>query len=202
MKQLFLNKSMNFICKYQFFSDYDKKKLRYGLEGIYLTITKLVILLILAVILNMLKEFILVTILFNIIRYTGFGFHAEKSYQCLCFSTFNFVAIPYFMLHVHLPNSVVYIICAICIFHYLLFAPADTKKRPLSNKRKRIIRKIVTVTIGLIYTFAIILLQNEYWTAIILSAMIIQVIVISPFTYRLFKQPYNNYKGLNTSNSI
>ena len=197
MKQLFLESSMNFICKYQSISDYDKKKVKYGLEGLYLTITKMIILTVLALMLNMFKEFILVVVFFNVIRYTGFGFHAEKSYQCLLFSTFNFIAIPFLLLHIQLSNFFVYIICAICIFHYLLFAPADTKKRPLSNKRKRIIRKIITVMIGFIYTLMIILLNNTYWTSIILSAMIIQAIIISPLIYRLFNQPYNNYKALN-----
>ena len=197
MKQLFLENSMNFICKYQSISDYDKKKVKYGLEGLYLTITKMVLLTILALLLNMFKEFILVVVFFNVIRYPGFGFHAEKSYQCLLFSTFNFIAIPFLLLHIQLSNFFVYTICAICIFHYLLFAPADTKKRPLSNKRKRIIRKIITVMIGFIYTLMIILLNNTYWTSIILSAMIIQAIIISPLIYRLFNQPYNNYKALN-----
>lgn len=197
MKQLFLENSMNFICKYQSISDYDKKKIKYGLEGLYLTITKMVLLTILALLLNMFKEFILVVVFFNVIRYTGFGFHAEKSYQCLLFSTFNFIAIPFLLLHIQLSNFFVYTICAICIFHYLLFAPADTKKRPLSNKRKRIIRKIITVMIGFIYTLMVILLNNTYWTSIILSAMIIQAIIISPLIYRLFNQPYNNYKALN-----
>ena len=197
MKQLFLENSMNFICKYQSISDYDKKKVKYGLEGLYLTITKMVLLTILALLLNMFKEFILVVVFFNVIRYTGFGFHAEKSYQCLLFSTFNFIAIPFLLLHIQLSNFFVYTICAICIFHYLLFAPADTKKRPLSNKRKRIIRKIITVMIGFIYTLMIILLNNTYWTSIILSAMIIQAIIISPLIYRLFNQPYNSYKALN-----
>lgn len=197
MKQLFLENSMNFICKYQSISDYDKKKVKYGLEGLYLTITKMVLLTILALLLNMFKEFILVVVFFNVIRYTGFGFHAEKSYQCLLFSTFNFIAIPFLLLHIQLSNFFVYTICAICIFYYLLFAPADTKKRPLSNKRKRIIRKIITVMIGFIYTLMIILLNNTYWTSIILSAMIIQAIIISPLIYWLFNQPYNNYKALN-----
>ena len=73
MKQLFLENSMNFICKYQSISDYDKKKVKYGLEGLYLTITKMVLLTILALLLNMFKEFILVVVFFNVIRYTGFG---------------------------------------------------------------------------------------------------------------------------------
>lgn len=199
MKQLFLDYSLDFICKYHTYSDFDKKKLKYGLEGIYLTITKLIILLILSIVLNMFKEFVLVTILFNIIRYTGFGFHAEKSYQCLLFSTFNFILIPYLLLHITLKPSIVLGISVICILHFLLFAPADTKKRPLTNKRKRIIRKILTVTIGFIYLLTIIILNSKYWTSIILSTLIIQAIIVSPITYLLFKQPYNNYKTLNTN---
>ena len=197
MKRLFLDCSMNFISKYQSISDYDKKRIKYGLEGLYLTISKMVILIILAIILDMLRELILVIICFNVIRYTGFGFHAEKSYQCLLFSTFNFIVIPFLLLHIQLSNFSICVICAICILHYLFFAPADTKKRPLSNKRKRIIRKIITVMIGFIYTLLIILLQDKYWTAIFLSALIVQAIIVSPITYWLFKQPYNNYKGLN-----
>lgn len=198
VKQLVLDYGINFICKYQAFSENDIKKLRYGLEGIYLTVTKLVVLLLLAIILDIVKEFVLVILLFNVIRYTGFGFHAGKSYQCLLFSTFSFIVIPYFLLNINISISVIYIICSICVIHYLLFAPADTKKRPLPNKRKRIIRKIVTVLIGCIYTLAIILLNSNYWTSIILSAMIIQAIVVSPLTYKLFGEPYNNYKMLNT----
>lgn len=198
MKTLFLNSTMDFICRYHPYSELEQKQLRYGLEGIYLTITKMVVLIILSLILGIFKEFIIVTILFNFIRYTGFGFHAEKSYQCLLFSTFNFIVIPYILLHIELPDGVTYVICGICILHYLLFAPADTKKRPLTNKKKRMIRKIVTVMIGIVYTLLIIFINNTYWTGIILSSLLIQAIVISPLTYRLFKQPYNNYKMLNT----
>ncbi len=199
MKQLFLNSSMNLICKYQSFSNYDQRKLRYGLEGLYLTFSKMVILLILAIMLGILKEFIFVIILFNIIRYTGFGFHADKSYQCLIFSTFNFIAIPYLLLHMQLSHYVIYGICAFCIFNYLLFAPADTKKRPLSNKRKRIIRKVITVMIGFVYTFLIIIFHQKYWTSLILSSLIIETLSINPIIYWIMKQPYNNYRKLYTT---
>ena len=90
-------------------------------------------------------------------------------------------------------------ICGISILHYLLFAPADTKKRPLPNKKKRTIRKYITIIVGCIYTLAIILLDSNYWTNIFLSVLIVQAIVISPITYWLFGQPYNNYKKLNAN---
>ena len=198
MKHLFLNYSLDFICKYHSYSDFDKKKLIYGLEGIYLTITKLIILLLLSIVLHIFKEFVLITFLFNIIRYTGFGFHAEKSYQCLLLSIFNFILIPYLLLYITLKPAIVFSISVICISHFILFAPADTKKRPLINKKKRIIRKSLTVFIGLVYILIIILLNSKYWTSIILSVLIIEAIIVSPITYWLFGQPYNNYKALNT----
>ena len=156
----------------------------------------MIVIFLLAFLLGIFKEVIIVLVLFNIIRYTGFGFHAEKSYQCLIISTINFILIPWFLLNIKLSNNVVLYITVIYIICYLLFAPADTIKRPLPNKKKRIIRKIITVVIGIVYTLLIIFLNNYYYTSLILSAMTVLVIVINPLTYAIFKQPYNNYKKL------
>ena len=43
MKNLFLNNSISFLKKYNDYSEEEIEKLMYGLEGLYLTITKLVI---------------------------------------------------------------------------------------------------------------------------------------------------------------
>lgn len=197
MKQLFLDKSISFLNKYNDYSDLDIMKLQYGLEGIYLTLTKTVVILFLATILGILKEVLAVIVLFNIIRYTGFGFHAEKSYQCLIISTINFVVIPFIMLNIEISKIATLLICAFCILNYVLFAPADTAKRPLPNRKKRLIRKFLTVLIGVIYTILIFIIDNSTFTSLVLSSLMIQVIVINPLTYKIFKQPYNNYKLLN-----
>lgn len=85
MKKKFLDSTIGFVKKYNIYSEKEEMMLRYGLEGLYLTITKLIVILLLALILGILKEVIYIIIIFNIIRYFGFGFHAEKSYQCLIF---------------------------------------------------------------------------------------------------------------------
>ena len=95
MKKKFLDSSVTFIGNYKELTDDDIEKLRYGLEGIYLTITKLVIIVAVALLLGILKEVIITLILFNVIRYTGFGFHAEKSVQCLFISLFQFIILPF-----------------------------------------------------------------------------------------------------------
>jgi len=196
MKKRFINSCISLITKYGNYSKRDIQKLEYGLEGIYLTFTKMVVIFALAFILGIFKEVIIVLILFNAIRYTGFGFHAEKSYQCLIISIVNFILIPWIFLNIKLSNIMSLSIAIFCIINYLIFAPADTIKRPLPNRKKRIIRKVITVLIGIIYTFLIIILNNKYYTSLVISSMIILMIVINPLTYMIFKQPYNNYKKL------
>ena len=193
IKDKFINSSISLITKYNFYSKDDIDKLKYGLEGLYLTISKTVIIILLALIIGIVKEVVIVILLFNFIRYFGFGFHASNSYQCLLFSTFCFIIIPTVIINIKISNIGLIVICLICIINYILFAPADTVKRPLPNKKKRIIRKIITVSMGLIYSFMIFILNNDYYTSLLLSAMIIETIVINPLTYKLFKQPYKNY---------
>ena len=84
MKELFLKNSVTFITKYNpNYTSSDIEKIKYGLEGIYLTITKLIIILVLSIFLNITKEIIFVLLFLNIIRYPAFGVHADKSSTCL-----------------------------------------------------------------------------------------------------------------------
>lgn len=195
MKAKFMNKTMAFLKEYNEYSEEDIEKLEYGLEGIYLTITKLVIIFIAAILLGIVKEFIVLLVLFNIIRYTGFGFHAEKSYQCLIISSTCFLLIPLIFINVNLSKTIYIIISLICIISYLLFAPADTVKRPLPNKKKRVIRKSVTVGMGILYSIISVLYFNHWISPLLMSSMIIEAIMINPLLYMAFKQPYNNYKS-------
>lgn len=193
MKKKIISVTINYLKKYQSFSEDELEKISYGLEGLYLTLTKLVIIIVLAYIFGILKEVIAILLFFNIIRYTGFGFHAKTSLECLILSTINFILLPIIFLNIELSNIGIICICCVCIVSYILYAPADTVKRPLPNKRKRKIRKVSTVIIGLIYSGLIFLIPS--WGSIFLSALVMQAVVINPLLYKLFKQPYNNYKN-------
>lgn len=195
LKRAFIDFVMSFIQKYNAYSDDDVKKLRYGIEGLYLTFTKIFIIIILSLILGIFKEVLITLILFNIIRYTGFGFHAEKSWHCLVLSLIYFIAIPLLFMNIHLSQITAFIICIICIISYLLFAPADTVKRPLTNKKKRVIRKISTILIGIIYTGLILIFPTHFVTPLMISVLVVQAVIINPLFYKLFGLPYNNYKN-------
>ena len=107
MKEKFLKSSIDMISKYQNVDEGDISKLRYGLEGIYLTLTKMVIIFLLAIILKIFKEIFFLLIFFNIIRFTGFGFHANKSSECLFISIISFVLLPYILLKTNLNKEII-----------------------------------------------------------------------------------------------
>lgn len=194
MKTLFLNNSLNFLKKYNNYSEEEIEKLLYGLEGLYLTITKLVVIAIVALILGIFKEVVIILSLFNIIRYFGFGVHAGKSSDCLITSLILFVLLPYILLNIYLSKNIILVLGIIDIIIYLIFAPADTIKRPFYNRKKRIIRKIITTLIGILY-LVISLIIDSYEVSIMLCiAMMIQSIVVCPISYMILGQPYNNYK--------
>lgn len=194
MKSLFLNNSLEFLKRYKDYSDEEIDMLLYGLEGLYLTITKLIVILLVSILLGILKQVIIILFLFNIIRYFGFGVHAGKSRDCLISSLSLFVLLPFILLKVSVSKSIILLLGIIDIIIYLIFAPADTVKRPFFNKKKRIIRKIMTILIGILYLVISLIIDNRDLSVMICIAMMIQSIVVCPISYKLLGQPYNNYK--------
>ena len=74
MKDKLINNSLNKIrLKYPEFTNTKLEEIKYGIESLYLTITKMIILIILSLIFNIKKEFIIFLLLYNGIRIFAFG---------------------------------------------------------------------------------------------------------------------------------
>ena len=76
------------------YSDEEFKQIEYGLTGIYLTISKIIIISLIAFCIGILKDMFIFMLIFNIIRTTAFGLHATKSWICLLSSSLIFLGIP------------------------------------------------------------------------------------------------------------
>jgi len=192
MKDKFLDNAIELIKKFQKVEN-DIPKLRYGLEGLYLTLTKLVVVFLVASILGIFKEIFILLVLFNIIRFTGFGFHAKKSSECLIVSILTFVLFPFLLLKLNISENIILIMGIIGTLYLLIYAPADTVKRPIPNKKKRMIRKTVTVITGTIFTIIAFLIGDYTLSVLLISAILIEDFMVSPLTYKFFGQPYRNY---------
>lgn len=196
MKELVVNSIMNNITKYY---DYDNTKIseiKYGIESLYLTITKTIIIFIISFILNITKELMLLFAFYSLIRLTGFGVHAKKSWHCWLTSLITFVLIPLLIKYVVINEQVIIINYIIFTLLLLKYAPADTEKRPLINKKKRIKYKVLTIL--LVISYLIYSLVNKDNITIINTlyfSILLETLLVLPCTYKLFGVKYNNYKN-------
>lgn len=195
MKKLIINKCMELVTTYnKDLSQRDIDKIKYGLEGLYLTITKLIFIIIVSIILGIWKETLLLIIIFNGIRLTAFGVHAKRSIDCLISSTLFFILFPIICIKFSIPLIVKVILFIPLTVLIGIFAPADTEKRPLINKKKRKIYKMLSIMISIIYMTIAIVIKDNTLSNCFIFAIVIQIIIMLPITYKLFGVSYNNYK--------
>lgn len=170
------------------------EEIRYGLESIYLTYTKIFLIFVLAYFLGIIKETLLLLVTYNIIRTFAFGIHATKSIYCLITSLMLFIGgvyvVKYMSLNIYV-KAIISIILLICIYKY---APADTYKRPLINERKRKKYKVISTILGIAYVILIIIFNNYIISNYLLIGMLETVIMIHPIVYKIFNLPFDNYK--------
>jgi accessory gene regulator B len=152
------------------------------------------VILLITLILGIFKEAVIVLLFFNGLRTTAFGIHAKKSWMCWISSSIFFIGIPYLCIYVNIPTIIQYIMIGFSIICFLLYAPADTKKRPLVRKNRRIKFKILTLIIAFVYILAFFNIQNMFIKNVIVCTMVLESVLIHPLTYRMFKLPYKNYE--------
>lgn len=202
MRELVINNSLNYIRKHN--PELDDEKIaviEYGLVSIYLLISKMIIITAIAWILGIVKELLIFTILYNIIRMPSFGLHATKSWICLVISTIMFLGVPIVCLNVAIPKSVKLITGIIVTLFIFKNSPADTHKRPIINPKRRLFFKIASTVISVIFVGMSILVKNNFLSNCLIAAIACQTLFISPTMYKIFKLPYNNYKNYNLENN-
>lgn len=195
MKNLVVNSIMNNITKYYNYNDTKLDEIKYGIESLYLTISKTIIILIGCTILKIVKPLLLLFIFYGIIRLTGFGVHAKKSWHCWVTSLLMFIGIPILISIINVNNNIIVITYLICMILMLKYAPADTEKRPLINKNKRALYKVLTLLITFIYLILSLILKNQIIINTLYLSIILETIQILPITYKLYGVRYNNYKN-------
>ena len=194
MKQKFVNSSINFITKYQECDDLKLKRLKYGLEGIYSLVVKLTVVLIIAILTKTIEETALLILFYAGIRTFSYGIHAKSNIACWITTLIMYNGFPYIISTITIPKLIGYIILAVAIISMILWAPADTPKRPLIRKKHRLKCKILSCLIVLIYTIIFSFNNISIINNAMLFALIIQMLIINPLTYKITNTQFNNYK--------
>lgn len=161
------------------------KNINYGFSILWLSITKLFPLTLIAILCDFLGHFYLMLACYGLIKLFSFGAHASNSWKCLILSTI-FLLIPSMILkHFIIPFPLALFINFLCLPAFFLWAPAATIKRPIIKKRK--LFKILSMIIALIYLL-IVFLELKYYSFFTFSCLI-QIAVVSPILNKrkLFK---------------
>lgn len=194
MKEKFINSSLSFIMKYQECDDLKIKRLKYGLEGIYNLVLKLIIVLIIACLTQTIKETTLLILFYAGIRTFSYGMHAKSSLACWITTILIYNGLPFLIANTIIPAYLGYTILGISFIFMLLWAPADTPKKPLIREKQRLKCKIMSLIVIIIYTIIFSFNKTTIINNSIIYALIIQIIFINPLTYKITNTKFNNYK--------
>lgn len=193
MKEVIINNVMLNIKNNKDFTEQKLCEIKYGLESLYLTLTKIVVIYLISILLKTSKELSLVFLFYGILRLTGFGIHAKGSKECWIASLLVFVPFPYLLKVVLIPKYINIILSVMGTILLLIYSPADTKKRPLIHKKKRIMYKIITVLIASIYTMINVFIKDNILSNTLTFAILLEMVMVLPISYKLFGLTYNNY---------
>lgn len=195
MKDLLINSTINNIEKNCNYDAEELAEIRYGLASLYLTITKTIVIFSISYIIGDIKSLLILMILYSILRLTGYGVHAKKSWHCWISSLLIFLVIPHLCNVLVINYKVKLTLGIFCEAILIFFAPADTEKRPLINKKRRITYKVISALIGLLYIVIFSLIKDNLYSNCLLFAIMLETFVVLPITYKLFGTKYNNYKN-------
>ncbi len=198
MRNLIINKCLKIITKKNHYDDQKLKEIKYGLEALYITISRTLIFLIINILLGTLKEFLLFFFIYIPLRSFSFGFHAKTSSICWIISSISFIGIPLISTLISINFYLKVFLSLVFLIIFYLYSPADTHKRPIVNRNLRRKLKFSSIILILFYN-TIFLIFDSNVTNIIILSLLYQSIIISPPIYKIFHASYNNYLryGLN-----
>lgn len=194
MKDLLINSIMNNIKKYNNYDESKLKIIRFGLASLYLQITKLFVIFTISYFLGTIETLLKLMAFYTLLRLVAFGVHAKRSIDCWIASLSTFLLLPYLCEIISIGLNIKIIACSICILLISIYAPADTEKRPLIHKKKRIIYKVISIIISILYLIIILKIDNSIISNCIMFGLCLSTFTILPITYKLFGVRYNNYK--------
>ncbi|MCL1845358.1 MAG: accessory gene regulator B family protein [Defluviitaleaceae bacterium] len=182
------------INRYARKDDLGLKKMAYSLEIIFLTVSKLVVIYLLAAIFGVVVQTMIIHFAFGLLKHFSFGLHARKSTVCTLVSCVMLVLVPWGLSGVGLGNDIVAVIFFAVIFVLYMYAPADTESRPLIGRNYRKKLKIKAVCAGAVLMLIALFVPNESAKLLLTLGAVFQGVCVLPITYKILRRSERNYE--------
>ena len=163
MSNPFIKKQLNFIVTNLGLTDiYEIDKIRYGLEIFYGELSKILIMIIFAILLNKVPAFILMITLLMLIRPFIGGSHSKTFINCILKSNITFIAIYYLAYIIPSINiSIHLILILISIIIIRNFNPINPLRNEIKKQYKNFkFKNIVTYVLLIWFIFSNLFLSN------------------------------------------
>lgn len=170
------------------------KKMVLGIESLLINITKLLFVYALSALLGVVVYTAITQAAYALIRRYALGLHALNSKVCTVVSCLLFVILPWVLQDMGIGNMAVIILFLLIILCLYLYAPADTRARPLIGQKTRTIHKRKAVFCGILLMGVAVLMPTESVKLLIALGAAYQVISILPLTYKILKRSEKNYE--------
>lgn len=179
--------------------------INYGVHLIIGEIPKTFIFIAIALLLGVLKEFLIAMLVIFPYRAFSGGFHLKTHIGCILGTSFMYCGTAYISQFQLFSNDIKYILMGfVWVFGMImcrLYAPADTENVPILRKKERKMKQIlayITLTITLLIGAII---NNFVISNIIIWGMLLQSITITRLAYRLTNNQYG-YEAYAKDNKV
>jgi accessory gene regulator B len=172
----------------------DLEIIRYGIEVLFMNITKLPIILAVGYVLGLFGYTLYTLIIFGVLRRFVGGIHARKSITCLISTGFIILGVIYISLAYPLTIIAKVFIFLVVLYIFFKYAPADTEEKPYLDEAVRQSLKIKSILTASVYFLLSIYMKNPFFSNVCLHILWIEAILICPITYKILNRRYNNYE--------
>jgi len=180
-------------------SEEDLEIIGYGLEGIIITVPKIVFIFAVGYLLNILQPLFFAILSFGILRSFASGVHLKNDWACLFFSTVVFLSITYAGIYVPLPRLINISMFLVSFILLVLYAPADTEERPLVVPRIRQELKVLSLIFtGLMFIIMLLLPSGHVIGNIFAWSAVAESVMTTPAIYYILNRRYRNYEYYET----
>lgn len=159
-------------------------ELEYGFLAFYLTLTKFMVILALAWVLNIIPVILTVTVTFMFVRTWAGGVHAETSLTCLITTSAIYFGVAFCAIYTQIPKNVLIGLAGVAIILIGIYAPADIANKPIRGSKHKCKLKKLSLLFSIVFIAISFFVTPILQSAIILS-IFVESLMITPLAYKL-----------------
>lgn len=163
---------------------------RYGIKVLMINAYKIPIIFITAYILGIFKYAVISYICFGSLRTFAGGIHAERGIACILSSMIAIYSPVFLSSYLNRSHNIILFIITFVII--ALYAPSDTKKKPIKSYKLRSDLKTESIIV-VITVFVSSIFLPDHVSTIMITSMFIESLLVLPVTYKIFGKERSSY---------